>query len=62
MADENSTQKVKIVDYAALKKYDELIKEWFKSQLVYATEEDVTNLFGDETNSDPTQNQQDTNS
>ena len=31
MADANSTQKVKIVDYAALKKYDELIKEWFKS-------------------------------
>ena len=38
-------EKVKIVDLNALKKYDELLKQWIASQFVYATEEDVLGLF-----------------
>ena len=45
MAETNDQTKYKLVDYAALRRYDELLKEWFKSQLVYATEQDITNLF-----------------
>lgn len=45
MTDTSEQIKYKLVDYTALKKYDELLKEWFKSQLVYATEQDITNLF-----------------
>lgn len=45
MADANDQTKYKLVDYNALKRYDALLKEWFKSQLVYATEQDITNLF-----------------
>lgn len=39
------TDNIKIVDYEALKKYDELIKEWFLNQLTYATEQDILALF-----------------
>lgn len=46
MAEASDQTKYKLVDYNALKKYDALLKEWFKSQLVYATEQDITNLFG----------------
>ena len=45
MAETNDQTKYKLVDYNALKRYDTLLKEWFKSQLVYATEQDITNLF-----------------
>ena len=45
MAETNDQTEYKLVDYNALKRYDELLKEWFKSQLVYATEQDITNLF-----------------
>ena len=45
MSNTNEQTKYKLVDYAALRRYDELLKEWFKSQLVYATEQDITNLF-----------------
>ena len=38
-------EKVKIVDLNALKKYDELLKKWIASQFVYATEEEIINLF-----------------
>ena len=38
-------EKVKIVDLNALKKYDELLKQWIASQFVYATEDDVLALF-----------------
>ena len=38
-------EKVKIVDLNALKKYDELLKQWIASQFVYATETDVLGLF-----------------
>lgn len=45
MAESSDQTKYKLVDYNALKRYDALLKEWFKSQLVYATEQDITNLF-----------------
>ena len=38
-------EKVKIVDLNALKKYDELLKQWIAAQFVYATEEEIINLF-----------------
>lgn len=38
-------EKVKIVDLNAFKKYDELLKQWIASQFVYATEEEIMNLF-----------------
>ena len=38
-------EKVKIVDLNALKKYDELLKQWIASQFVYATETEVLGLF-----------------
>jgi hypothetical protein len=48
MADQQE-QKVKIIDLNALKKYDALIKEWFKSQIVYAVEQDILDMFDTET-------------
>ena len=38
-------EKVKIVDLNALKKYDALLKQWIAAQFVYATEEEIMNLF-----------------
>ena len=38
-------EKVKIIDLNAFKKYDELLKKWIASQFVYATEEEVLDLF-----------------
>ena len=38
-------EKVKIIDLNAFKKYDELLKQYIASQFVYATEEEVLNLF-----------------
>lgn len=38
-------EKVKIIDLNAFKKYDELLKQYIASQFVYATEEEVLDLF-----------------
>ena len=38
-------EKVKIIDLNAFKKYDELLKKWIASQFVYATEQEIINLF-----------------
>lgn len=51
MADTTTDNKIKLVDYEALKIYDKKIKEWFKAQLVYATEEDVLALFSNSSSS-----------
>lgn len=54
MADTTTDNKIKLVDYEALKIYDKKIKEWFKAQLVYATEEDVLALFSNSPSSTDT--------
>lgn len=54
MADTTTDNKIKLVDYEALKIYDKKIKEWFKAQLVYATEEDVLALFSNSSSSTDT--------
>lgn len=54
MADTTTDNKIKLVDYEALKIYDKKIKEWFKAQLVYATEEDVLALFSNSSSSTET--------
>ena len=51
MADTTTDNKIKLVDYEALKIYDKKIKEWFKAQLVYATEDDVLALFSNSSSS-----------
>ena len=38
-------EKVKLIDLNAFKKYDELLKKWIEAQFVYATEEEVLDLF-----------------
>lgn len=54
MTDTTTDNKIKLVDYEALKIYDKKIKEWFKAQLVYATEEDVLALFSNSSSSTDT--------
>lgn len=54
MADTTTDNKIKLVDYEALKIYDKKIKEWFKAQLVYATEDDVLALFSSNSRSTDT--------
>lgn len=54
MADTTTDNKIKLVDYEALKIYDKKIKEWFKAQLVYATEDDVLALFSNSSSSTDT--------
>lgn len=54
MADTTTDNKIKLVDYEALKIYDKKIKEWFKAQLVYATEDDVLALFSSNSSSTDT--------
>ena len=54
MADTTTDNKIKLVDYEALKIYDKKIKEWFKAQLVYATEDDVLALFSNSPSSTDT--------
>lgn len=51
MNDTTTDNKIKLVDYEALKIYDKKIKEWFKAQLVYATEDDVLALFSNSSSS-----------
>ena len=38
-------EKVKIIDLNAFKKYDKLLKQYIASLFVYATEEEVLDLF-----------------
>lgn len=54
MADTTTDNKIKLVDYEALKIYDKKIKELFKAQLVYATEDDVLALFSSNSRSTDT--------
>ena len=50
MADNNEQQERKLIDYNLLVKYDELIKNWFNVQLVYAEQSDIDALFDEPNN------------
>lgn len=50
MADNNAQQERKLIDYNLLVKYDELIKNWFDVQLVYAEQSDIDALFNEPNN------------